>query len=579
MEYIIFAAGVVLFLMFISIKGYFDDRRRRKYFIEKLRDSYGELPHKEYKPEVFAAIAKYYERHRQDGQLDDITWNDLDMDRIFMCMDHTLSSAGAEYLYYTLRTPKLSEEEFDGMEEQIRYFMEHEEDRISLQKLFAQLGTTGKFSLYDYLDYLDALGERDNRKHYLADAVIIMALVLSLVTGESAMIALLLMGVIFNITTYLRDKKEIEPYIISISYVLRLIRITDRLQKNAIPLIQKEKEALAAYRQRLKQFTSNTSLVMSNTTADGNPLDILLVYIKMIFHLDLIKFNQMITDIRDCEKEIDGMLTIVGHIETVIAIGAFRASMPEHCIPKLYPAAEQKSAAAEACGDVGIQAVNMYHPLIHDPVKNSITTQKGVLLTGSNASGKSTFLKTVAIGAVLAQTINCVPADSYSAPYFRIYSSMALRDDLQSGESYYIVEIKSLKRILSAAEQQTDAAEKQQETPILCFVDEVLRGTNTVERIAASTQILKSLAGARVLCFAATHDIELTHLLEKEFDNYHFEEEIVDGDVLFNYELKEGRSMTRNAIKLLSVMGYDKNIIDCAEQLAARFLADGSWNS
>lgn len=569
MEYIIFAAGVVLFLMFISIKGYFDDRRRRKYFIEKLRNSYGELPDKEYRAETFAAIAKYYERHRKDGQLDDITWNDLDMDRIFMLMDHTLSSAGAEYLYYTLRTPKLSEEEFDGMEEQIRYFAENEEERITMQKLFAQLGTTGKFSLYDYLEYLDTLGERDNMRHYLADAVIITALVLCFITGESAMIALLLMGVIFNITTYLRDKKEIEPYIISISYVLRLIRMTDKLQKNSVPFIQKEKEALLAYRQKLKQFTKNTSLVMSNTASDGNPLDILLVYIKMIFHIDLIKFNQMITDIRDCEKEIDGMLTIVGHIETVIAIGAFRASMPEHCIPKLHHTTEKKDGEAEG---IRIEAVNLYHPLIHDPVKNSIETKKGVLLTGSNASGKSTFLKTVAINAVLAQTIHCVLADSYSAPYFKIYSSMALRDDLQSGDSYYIVEIKSLKRILTAAEESA-------EIPILCFVDEVLRGTNTVERIAASTQILKSLASGQVLCFAATHDIELTHLLEKEFDNYHFEEEVVDGDVLFNYELKEGRSMTRNAIKLLSVMGYDKNIIDCAEQMAARFLAEGSWNS
>jgi DNA mismatch repair ATPase MutS len=79
---------------------------------------------------------------------------------------------------------------------------------------------------------------------------------------------------------------------------------------------------------------------------------------------------------------------------------------------------------------------------------------------------------------------------------------MSLRDDLQGGDSYYVVEIKALKRILTAA--------KEPGRPVLCFVDEVLRGTNTVERIAASTQILKSFDGRAVLCFAATHDIELT---------------------------------------------------------------------
>ena len=103
-----------------------------------------------------------------------------------------------------------------------------------------------------------------------------------------------------------------------------------------------------------------------------------------------------------------------------------------------------------------------------------------MLLTGSNASGKSTFLKSVALNAILAQTIYTVMADSYRAPYFRIYSSMALKDNLMGNESYFIVEIKSLKRIYESADEKV---------PMLCLIDEVLRGTNTVERIAASSQI------------------------------------------------------------------------------------------
>ena len=196
-------------------------------------------------------------------------------------------------------------------------------------------------------------------------------------------------------------------------------------------------------------------------------------------------------------------------------------------------------------------------------------TQRGALLTGSNASGKSTFLKTVAINALMAQTVHTCPAKSYSGGLYRILSSMALKDDLESGDSYYIVEIKSLKRILNQLEKEGN--------PVLCFVDEVLRGTNTVERIAASTQILKSLAGKKALCFAATHDIELTHLLERYYNNYHFEEEIIDNDVVFHYRLLKGRATTRNAIKLLGVMGYDDTIIREAEEMAENFLKKGSW--
>ena len=195
--------------------------------------------------------------------------------------------------------------------------------------------------------------------------------------------------------------------------------------------------------------------------------------------------------------------------------------------------------------------------------------QRGVLLTGSNASGKSTFLKTAAVNAILAQTIHTCTADRYCAPLFRIYSSMSLRDDMESGESYYMVEIRALKRILDAAGKT--------ETPVLCFVDEVLRGTNTVERIAASSQILASLGARNIFCFAATHDIELTELLRDRFDNYHFEEEVRDGDVAFPYRLLPGKAVTRNAIRLLELMGYDQRIIRLADEQARHFLETGEW--
>jgi len=107
-------------------------------------------------------------------------------------------------------------------------------------------------------------------------------------------------------------------------------------------------------------------------------------------------------------------------------------------------------------------------------------------------------------------------------------------------------------------------------TPILCCIDEVLRGTNTVERISASSQILKWMAGKQMLCFAATHDIELTYILEEVYRNYHFEEQVTDEEVTFDYQLREGRAMTRNAIRLLHLMGFEDEIITEAETMAAR---------
>jgi len=148
------------------------------------------------------------------------------------------------------------------------------------------------------------------------------------------------------------------------------------------------------------------------------------------------------------------------------------------------------------------------------------------------------------------------------------FSSMSLRDSIEKGESYYIVEIKALKRILDATKL---------EVPVLCFVDEVLRGTNTVERIAASSRILASIAASNALMFAATHDIELTYMLEKIFENYHFSEQISEDTILFDYRLKEGRATSQNAISLLGMLGYPPELIEKARKTATHFIQTGEW--
>jgi DNA mismatch repair ATPase MutS len=206
--------------------------------------------------------------------------------------------------------------------------------------------------------------------------------------------------------------------------------------------------------------------------------------------------------------------------------------------------------------------------MINKPVTNSIKENRCVVITGSNASGKSTFIKTLAINAILSQTIYTSMSKKYNASFFQIASSMALQDSIFSSESYYIVEIKSLKRILDRLDKNV---------PTLCFVDEVLRGTNTLERIAASSQILFNFSKVNALCFAATHDIELTYILQKYFSNYHFQEEVVDNQVLFDYKLYEGRAVSRNAIKLLGMMGYPDKVIEDAANSANLFLEEGYW--
>ena len=555
MEYFVLAGVIVLIVLFVFIKGAYDEKNKEKKFIRNLYENYGQFPNKKYEAAQYNSIRKYFENHKNGFHIDDITWNDLDMDAVFMQMNHTYSSAGEEYLYYTLRTPFMKEDALKKREEKVSFFMENEDARVKMQVLFAKVGKMGKFSIYDYLEFLDAVKDISNWKHYLCDVAFVIAIILIFFSGSLG-IFLTVAVVCYNMVTYFKYKSETEPYIISFGYIMRMLQMAEMLVKENIPVLSEEQEKLKQLTKQFNKFKSGSWWLMSPTRMNGagDPLSIVFDYIRMVFHIDIIKFNKMMVEARARKREIDEILGISGSIETAIVIGAYRASLEDWCVPEF------------SNGVICLEEA--YHPLIENPVKNSICVKKGVLLTGSNASGKSTFLKTVAINAILAQTIYTCSARKYVGEFYHIYSSMALRDNLGSGESYYIVEIKSLKRIIDAGAT---------ETKILCFVDEVLRGTNTVERIAASTQILKSFAGSNTVCFAATHDIELTSLLRNEYENYHFEEEVRDGDVFFNYELKEGKARTRNAIKLLSVMGYETNIIDKAENMAENFIRDGVW--
>lgn len=562
MEYLIVLLVLALIVLAMFLLEAVRARREEKRFVRRLYEDFGKLREREYAIERFLRMDSYFRRHPEDGQIDDITWNDLGMDDIFKKMNHTLSASGEEYLYYTLRSLRQDRTQLWHVEEVIQYFGEHPDERVQVQLAIRRLGYTGKFSLYDYLENLDYLGERSNWKSILSDLLFLPAIALlwfNVSFGVMAIVAL----ISCNIVSYFKEKNEIDPYIVSFAYVMRLLDTCGRLQKLSVPVCSREWEDMRARSKSLQAMRRNSFWVMSpgrgSANASGNPLEMVLDYVRMVFHVDLIKFNRMLKHLRGHMEDVDALIGIVGFLETAISILAFRHSLGEgYCLPDF----SEKTEFVMREG---------YHPLLEHPVKNGISAGRGVLLTGSNASGKSTFLKTAALNAVLAQTIHTCTADEYRAPLFHVYSSMTLRDDIGGGESYYIVEIKALKRILDAAEEGR--------LPVLCFVDEVLRGTNTVERIAASTQILKSLGSAGILCFAATHDIELTGLLEEEFDNYHFEEDVQDGDIVFNYRLLPGKASTRNAIKLLELLGYAPEIIRRANAQAERFMTTGEWES
>ena len=568
MEYIWFLLAIVGVLFVQMLRN---RRAMERRLNQRLEDQWGQVPDREYEDGDLRNIARYYERWQKKASdklhLDDITWNDLGMDDIFMLLNHTQSSVGEAALYRMLRMPEIDEEVLKERNRLAEFYTKEEGLRLRLERIFHEIGKGRRLAFSDYIDLLSQQTPRSNMVHYLGLAALILSLGLMAVLPYYGGLMMIVV-IAFQIITYYRQKAQVEDLFVCVANVVCLQLCAKEIGSLAnVQELQTYQDKLCRYAAQLEPICRKSKIITMGKAMGGSPLDLLADYGKMILHVDLIAYQQIVTKIRQLESVVWETMEVLGQLECGLAIASFRQCLGQWCEPQFANRPSEKHGAESNA--LYLHGEGLYHPLVDHAIPNSIFADRCQLITGSNASGKSTFLKTVGLSAVLAQTIDTVPGVSYQAPFYQIYSSMALKDNLVGGESYYMVEIRSLKRILDRGH---DAI------PVLCFVDEVLRGTNTVERIAASAQILKSMSQMNILCFAATHDGELTYLLEDHFENGHFSETITAGDILFTYRLQSGRAVGRNALQLLGLMGYDENVLQQARDMATRFDRTGTWS-
>ncbi|MBP5151613.1 MAG: hypothetical protein ILP13_01715 [Lachnospiraceae bacterium] len=560
MNYVIIAIVVVGLFLFFFFKEYYDASKREKRLFEKIASEYGKFAEREYSADELSRIALYSARKNDPDSIDAITASDIEFDRLFFAFNTSCSAPGSEYFYHRLKTPIFDGEALEDFEKKVTFMSENREEREGFIKDLLTVGSMKGVSFWDCLDLFSEVRGKNLITEYIPIIFMILAIGVIFLEGPIG-VFLLVAGLIYNIVTYYKARGDIEVYVVCLGYIINFLKVSDNIVKHRNDTVIDETLEIKELLKKLESFRrSGRHAVNSNNnfTGVGNPFELLADYLRMLFHIDIINFYRSLDSLKKNMDLVERVYEDLGKIDTYIIVASLRKALGDWCVPEKGK---------------GIKGVNMYHPLIFDPVKNSVEAlEKGVLITGSNASGKSTFLKTVLINAIMAKSIHTCTADSFSMDDYRIYSSMSLRDDLSHEDSYFMVEIKAIKRII-------DKADDEDPRPVLCFLDEVLRGTNTIERIAACTSILESLKEKGVLCFVATHDIELTGLMADKYDNYYFDENVTDNDITFSYMLKKGSAATRNAIKLLNLMGFSENITDKAGNMAADFEKTGKWRA
>ena len=246
-------------------------------------------------------------------------------------------------------------------------------------------------------------------------------------------------------------------------------------------------------------------------------------------------------------KNVNGIrewFSALGAFEALASLGNLRFNHPAWCFPEIVTA------------DAVFEATSMGHPLI-PPAKcvlNSFSTS-GVgqlnLVTGSNMAGKSTFLRSTGVNMVLAMMGAPVFAKALKLSPMRVMSSMRISDNLEENTSTFYAELKKLKEVI-------DAVNKKEK--VFLLLDEILRGTNSADRHTGSAALLKQLVQKNAAGMVATHDLELAKL-ESAFPgnirNFHFDVQVENEELYFDYKLKEGVCKSMNASILMKKIGIE----------------------
>ncbi|MDE7263124.1 MAG: hypothetical protein K2N64_00500 [Anaeroplasmataceae bacterium] len=292
------------------------------------------------------------------------------------------------------------------------------------------------------------------------------------------------------------------------------IELDDPYYKNLQKTIEAQYNSLVKLSRIFEMLSYRKNIILSIV---GNGL----------FYLDYILagfFNSFTKHLDSIEECLDAL----SELELLLSLATIGIDQETYCIP-------QKTG--------GFTIVDGYHPLVKSCVANSFHFSGGIILTGSNMSGKTTFMRMLGVNQILANAGGIVCAKEFCTGTYQVVTSLRANDMLQEGISTFYAEVHRMKQIMECSHSRDT----------LVLVDEIFKGTNAKDRIYAAKEIIHKLSKMGVYFLITTHDFELCDV--EEIKNYHFDEEYVGDQITFDYKIKDGKCQKTNAIYLLKLAG------------------------
>lgn len=472
-----------------------------------------------------------------DFKVDSTTFYDLNLLDYIKRIDYSMSTMGASSLYARTREARPILKDLDTL----RYIRENQEETISLMAKFLSFGEIKNKELFTLLK--NGIEAKFSFELYVKFYPLIAALVLGLFFVSKISF---LSGITLILATNAIITKDISKKTQGASKMLTMLGKFSKLGTDVLKtdLELESIERLRDYKTLLKKINRKTGSFYNKVGLDT---DIFYELISTVTLHEAMLFLSIKDLVNENKENLCKLYFILGDIDNEIALSNLYYNLDLVC----------KADVADKTEDISIEGEELHNPIIYlkdkeESVGNTFKFTKDILLTGSNASGKSTFLRTIGINHLMAKTLGFVVAKKFKTTDTDIFTSIDIKDSIEEKTSYFMAEAKTIKKMIDNPGN-------------IYLLDEVFKGTNTIDRISAASSTLDYLS-KQGFVVAATHDIELTNILEKDFCNYHFEEVVTKDEIKFDYKLKEGRAATRNAIRILEMYDYPEIITKKARE-------------
>lgn len=501
---------------------------RRKALAE-LRERWGRPGAKH---ELFAD--RWFQLVRNESNcVDDKTWDDLEFPRVFVDLDTTVTPLGSQSLYLQMREYMDDQAELTARHAMHVSLRDDDAYRERLQLALWPLRDPSHAHVVDAL--YSEVPEPPARRGLLSLwGVFSFASLVAVIAGAWSAwwwFALLPVNVVILYRYSWRSLREIE----ALNGCLGMLQVAKALCSCGGDLPQQHR----LLEERAARNEVRRALRLMRVSKRGPSW--MMPLLNIAFLLELIIHVWSMERFYRLRHQLQPTFELVGGIDAAMAMASALAMHPQHCQPELVAA--PRLEILEGC-----------HPLLQEGVLNSIWLDGcSALVTGSNMAGKTTFVKMLAINAILGRTVGFCLAARAVVPCLPVMASIHGKHSVESGKSHYFAEIEAIRGFLDNEAHHGGG---------IFVLDEPFSGTNTVERIAIACAVLRALS-KRSLVLITTHDVELQEMLDDSYALYHFQENPeVDG--YFDYRLRTGVATERNAIRLLARMGFPTEVVEMA---------------